>query len=218
MYHYLEDRDFEHRMRKFGGEVMQAFCHTLKEDHDIGATFCLIGSGRRNLITQNARQPVDLDYNLEILRCDDIDDCRGLKQKAQKALDKALSRVPQYYCRDSTSVLTSKLIRLRSGDPIFTIDVCIIFRDEDGQQYRLIHEKTGFSWSDRYFWNEAPSARDVGKKAEYIRQHGQWESLREEYLRLKNHYLSRGESGTHPSYICYAEAVSIVYSRRNRWK
>ena len=50
---------------------MQDLCHTLKEEYDIGASFYLVGSGARNLILQNANQPIDLDYNLEITRIDD---------------------------------------------------------------------------------------------------------------------------------------------------
>ena len=46
------------------GEIMQDFCHLLKENHNIDANFYLVGSGARNLITQNASQPIDLDYNL----------------------------------------------------------------------------------------------------------------------------------------------------------
>ena len=50
---------------------MQLLCHYLKEDYDIGANFYLVGSGARNLILQNENSPIDLDYNLEIVRCED---------------------------------------------------------------------------------------------------------------------------------------------------
>lgn len=68
MYHYLDDKEFTAGIRKLSGEIMQDTCHILKEKYDIGANFCLVGSGARNLITQNNNLPVDLDYNLEILR------------------------------------------------------------------------------------------------------------------------------------------------------
>ena len=74
MYKYVEDKQFLSRMRSLCGEIMQDLCHTLKEEYDIGASFYLVGSGARNLILQNANQPIDLDYNLEITRIDDWED------------------------------------------------------------------------------------------------------------------------------------------------
>lgn len=218
MYHYLEDREFESRMRQFGGKLMQAMCRHLKEDFDIGATASLIGSAGRNLITQNAAQPVDLDYNLLIQRCDDYEDCRYLKDCAQKAMNKALREIGTLSCADSTSVLTVRNIWLYGMvHPSFSIDVCIIYRDEDGQFYRLIHKKTGLASRDQYYWNCAPSAKDVRRKAKRIKGRGKWEMVREEYLRIKNMYLTRNDTANHPSYVCYAEAVNNVYHKLGNW-
>ena len=61
MYKYVEDKQFLSCMRSLCGEIMQDLCHTLKEEYDIGASFYLVGSGARNLILQNANQPIDLD-------------------------------------------------------------------------------------------------------------------------------------------------------------
>lgn len=80
MYKYVEDKQFLSRMRSLCGEIMQDLCHTLKEEYDIGASFYLVGSGARNLILQNANQPIDLDYNLEITRIDDWEDCKEIKE------------------------------------------------------------------------------------------------------------------------------------------
>lgn len=53
---------------------MQDFCHTLKAEFDIGAQFYFVGSGTKNLILQNASEPIDLDYNL---------DSKNLKKKSE---------------------------------------------------------------------------------------------------------------------------------------
>ena len=84
MYHYLDDKEFVSKMRNLCGDIMQDLCHILKEDYDIGATFYLVGSGARNLIMQNNNEPVDLDYNLEIIRCEDFEDCRYIKECVRK--------------------------------------------------------------------------------------------------------------------------------------
>lgn len=218
MYHYLQDKEFERRIRRYGGEIMQQLCHNLKVDHDIGAQFYPVGSGARNLITQNANQPVDLDYNLEILRCDDLNDGRQLKEAARKSFDKALGHRGQYCCQDSTSTLTSRQIWLGFDLRTFSIDVCITHRDRSGCHHRLIHEKTGWISNDKYYWNKAPQSRRLREKADFIRKKGRWEQVREQYLRIKNLHLSRGETKDHPSFTCYAEAVSNVYNTRGHWK
>ena len=40
---------------------------------------------------QNASLSIDLDYNLEIVRCEDFEDCINLKECARKSFNKALN-------------------------------------------------------------------------------------------------------------------------------
>ena len=165
---------------------MQDFCRYLKEDYDIGAVFYLVGSGARNLIVQNASLPIDLDYNLEIVRCDDFEDCKTIKEFARKSFNKALHKHGWEDCEDSTSSLTTEKRRFIEGNPTkFSMDVCIVCRDTAERFYRLIHEKTGFTYWDKYYWNEAPHSAKIRKKAEYIKKRGKWELVRKQYLNIK---------------------------------
>ena len=79
-------------------------CHILKEEYDIGANFYLVGSGAKNLIMQNERNPIDLDYNLEVVRCEDFRDCRRIKEDVRKAFNSALHEFGWRDCQDSTSL------------------------------------------------------------------------------------------------------------------
>ena len=215
MFHYIEDKEFLSDMRKCCGNIMQDTCHILKEDFDIGAVCYLVGSGAKNLITQNADRPVDLDYNLKIVRCGNWDDCRYLKECVRKAFNKALNMKGLPDCEDSTSSLTTKQRVLNSGNKTsFSIDVCIV-RECDGYVHRLIHEKTGWIFSDKYYWNQAPNSKNIRKKADVIKKQGKWLLVRKQYLKLKNTYLSQNDRN-HPSFICYVEAVHNVYEMRNR--
>ena len=208
MYHYLDDKKFLHRMRALSGEIMQTFCHILKEEYDIGANFYLVGSGARNLILQNASEPVDLDYNLEIVRCTDIKDGRTIKESARKAFNQALNNYGWNDCEDSTSSLTTEKRHFTQGNPTeFSIDVCIVFTDKNGYIHRLIHDK----FIDRYYWNIAPNSQNIRKKAEYIKANGKWELVRKQYKDIKNRYLHHSEYN-HSSFICYIEAVNNVYN------
>lgn len=218
MFDYVKDKEFLSRMRNLCGEIMQDFCHCLKEDYDIGAGFFLVGSGARNIIVQNASLPIDLDYNLEIVRCEDFEDCRFLKECARKSFNKVLKEHGWGDCDDSTSSLTTEKRHFLKGNPTeFSMDVCIVCRDIEEDFYRLIHKKTGWSYYDQYYWNEAPHSAGIQKKAKYIKKRGKWQLVRAQYLDIKNRYLQRNDHD-HPSFICYIEAVNNVYNARMSWK
>jgi len=213
MYHYLEDKEFLYKMRSMSGEIMQMLCHHLKEDYGIGAIPYMVGSGAKNLILQNAEEPVDLDYNLEIVKCENYDDCRYLKECVRKTFNKVLRAYKLGDCRDSTTPLTSGQIYFTDGNKTpFSIDVCITRKDNKGTYYRLIHKKTGWAQFDEYYWNEAPKYNQIKQKVNYIKQIGQWEKVREQYQRIKNMYLTQNDKN-HPSFVCYAEAVNNVYNQ-----
>ena len=217
MFDYVKDKEFLSRIRNLCGEVMQDFCHYLKEDYDIGAIFYLVGSGARNFIVQNASLPIDLDYNLEIVRCEDYGDCRFIKECARKSLNKALREHDWGDCDDSTSSLTTERRHFVKGNPTeFSMDVCIIHRDPKEHFHRLIHEKTGVTYYDRYYWNEAPHSERIQEKAKYIKKSGKWQLVRTQYLNIKNKYLQHNDHH-HPSFICYIEAVNNVYNSRMSW-
>ena len=130
MYEYVNDKEFLSRMRSLCGEIMQDLCHTLKSEYDIGASFYLVGSGAKNLIMQNANRPIDLDYNLEIIRIDDFEDCRNIKECVRKAFNMVLRKHGWRDCEDSTSSLTTEKRHFTQGNQSeFSIDICIVCRD-----------------------------------------------------------------------------------------
>ena len=143
MFSYVKDQEFLSHARNLCGEIMQDFCHYLKEDYGIGAIFYLVGSGARNLIVQNASLPIDLDYNLEIVRCEDFEDCRHIKECARKSFNKALNKHGWGDCEDSTSSLTTKKRHFPIGNTTeFSVDVCIVCKDTKKHFRRLIGTNT----------------------------------------------------------------------------
>lgn len=217
MFDYVKDKEFLSHIRNLCGEMMQDLCHHLKEDYDISAIFYLVGSGARNLIVQNASLPIDLDYNLEIVRCENYEDCRFIKECARKSFNKTLHEHGWGDCDDSTSSLTTEKRHFVKGNSTeFSMDVCIIRKDPNEHFQRLIHEKTGNTYCDRYYWNEAPHSEKIQKKVKYIKKKGKWQLVRTQYLNIKNKYLQQNDHH-HPSFICYIEAVNNVYNSRMSW-
>ncbi len=222
MYEYVNNKQLISSMRSCCGDIMQDLCHILKVKYNIGATFTLVGSGARNLILQNANEPIDLDYNLKIIRIDDYEDCPYIKERVRKAFNIVLRKHGWRDCEDSKSSLTTeKRYFPRISDTEFSMDVCIVREDEDGNLRRLIHKKTGYTNVRRpvndYYWNMAPNSRNIKFKVDYIKSNGKWELVREQYKRIKNRYLTRNDHN-HPSFICYIEAVNNVYNSIKGWK
>ena len=129
----------------------------------------------------------------------------------KEGLDKALAMHGWGNCEDSTSSLISERRYFTSGNSTaFSIDVCIVAADEDGQMACLIHEKTGIVSYDRYDWNDALHSAQIRNTAHLIKRSGKWTLVSEQYLRLKNMYLTRRDR-SHPSFVCYIEAVNHAY-------
>lgn len=211
MYHYIEDKEYLKRAQSYCSELLAALTIELL-DKNISSQFILVGSGARNMVSQNENEPIDFDYNLYIQKCSDINNCQSIKEVVRKAFNKVLRAYDLCDCDDSTSSLTTKPIYFKDRPKIkFSIDVCIVAKNDEGSWFRLIHEKTGYTSSDRYFWNEAPNSKNVKGKADIIKDVGKWQFVRDEYLELKNAYLQKNDH-SHPSFICYIEAVNNIYN------
>lgn len=166
MYHFIEDKIFERKLRNYCGNIMQSLCHKLKENYSISSSFYLVGSGARNLITQNEDENIDLDYNLEIIKCDGINmnDCRKLKNVIIKCFNEFFDECGWSNCEDSTSSITTEKRYFAKGNKTnFSIDICITHKGNDNNYYRLIHRKTGWVQFDSYVWEIAPNSKNLKK-------------------------------------------------------
>lgn len=216
MYNYVIDKKFISKMKVLCGDIMQDLCHQLKEEYDIGANFYMVGSGARNLIMQNGNNPIDLDYNLELVRCE-YSNGRDIKENVMKALNKVLREYNIATCKDSTSAITTNKVYFTKGNKTeFSMDIAIVYRDKNDNIYRLIHEKYGFVALDKYYWVQAPNSKHIKYKVKKIKKFGMWEDVRKQYNDIKNRYLCYNDYN-HSSFICYIEAVNNVYNLLN-WK
>lgn len=213
MFHWIEDKAFAGKMKSTCSDLVNQLVQAINKDGALSVRQHLVGSGAKNLITQNAHQPVDLDYNLEIVEAIeyDINDCRGIKEYVRKKFNEVLNSAGWSDCSDSTSALTTERRYFTEGSSTeFSIDLCIGCADDGDRLFRLIHQKTGFAAYDRYFWNEVPSSSGLAYRVRWLKGNGCWLEVREAYLEKKNMYLSRGDHN-HPSFICYIEAVNEVF-------
>ncbi len=198
----------------FCSDTLNQLKNILRNNYDIECKFRLIGSGSKDIVTQNGNEPFDLDYNLYITRFPHGFDpntsikMKWLKDTIRNELNKLLGDEGFKDAQDSTSVLTAR--RFLTRDPqkkLFSFDVAILAKNTDGEYCRLIHEKTIF---ERFYWNQVPSSHNVYDKADELKQYGWWEDVVNKYLELKNMYLRRMDYN-HPSFIVFVVAVNQVY-------
>ena len=210
-YEYVFESEYA-KYRADCSTVLWNTCARLREK-DISAQFVLIGSGGRNLVTRNGNGPFDLDYNLNIIKASENywKDLSKLKDTIRVALNASEGFECFAPSHDSTSCLTAILYFEESPEIEFRFDVAIVAKNQNGKYMRLIHNKNAFGFgNDQYTWNEIPNSNDVKEKAKWIKSEGLWQEVREQYLWLKNMYLSRSDKD-HPSFVVYVEAVHKVY-------
>ena len=211
MYHFVEDKDFLIRAYHDCSDIVNQLVQELK-NYEIEARMNVVGSKKRNMITQNANEPIDFDFNLLILNADDYNHASDLKEDVREAFNTVLERNGWDDCDDSTSALTTKKMVFKKGNKTpFYIDVCIVKKDRYGL-HRLIHRKTGIVNMDQWYWNQVPNSHDLRDKELFLKPN-YWIEVRETYLYKKNMYLRRPDDNSHPSFICYVEAVNEVYNK-----
>ena len=188
MYHYIEDKEFLKRMKSLCSDIVNQLVQSINNDSMLTVEAHLVGSGARNLITQNANEPIDHDYNLCVLEVFEINfnDGKAIKEHVQEHFDFILKKFDLDNCQDSTSALSTNHIYFTNGNKTkFKIDLAIVRENRYGWE-RLIHRKTGFVAFDQWYWNEAPSSRGLTDKVRDIKRENLWPEVIDLYLEKKN--------------------------------
>lgn len=214
MYHYIEDKEFLKRMKSSCSDIINQLVQSINNDSFMTVEAHLVGSGAKNLITQNANEPIDLDYNLCVAEVFGINfnDGRTIKEHIQKHFNAVLKNNGWSDCQDSTSALSTELRHFTKGNKTeFKIDLAIVC-ERDYNWERLIHNKTGIVAFDQWYWNKTLSSRGLVDKVYDIKDENLWQKVRALYLYKKNMYLRRGDHN-HPSFIVYIETINEIYSK-----
>ena len=67
MFTYVQDKELKKKMISEGSDIMNRLKMRINNEEYLQVDFELVGSGAKNLITQNGNQPPDVDFNLVIL-------------------------------------------------------------------------------------------------------------------------------------------------------
>ncbi len=212
MYHYVDDKVFLRKMKTLCADIVNQLVQRINNDSVMEVKAYLIGSGGRNLITQNEKGRIDLDYNLCIVQCRPYLTEHEIKEYVRKQFNFVLKLHGWGDCKDSTSVLSTEERYFLKGNPTgFKIDLAIVRETSTGWQ-RLIRDKTGWVCFDRWFWNDVRHSGRLDEKVQAIKKEGLWLEVREKYLEKKNMYLRR-QDYVHPSFVVYIETINEIYNQ-----
>lgn len=219
-YEYVSEKEVK-PYRSECSQMLTELRDYLNEEYGIVTQFFLVGSGSdaRKLVMRNGNAPFDLDYNLMVIRMPEEywNNPQCLKNRVRDSLNLILRRSRSRVVRggrfsdgkDSTSVITALMYTPSIlSQVVFSFDLAILAKDEDGTYYRLIHDKR----SNNYHWGEAPAVHHIRKKADAIKSKRYWDEVRERYKYKKNMYLERQDK-SHPSYIVYVETINEIYRK-----
>ena len=153
----------------------------------------MIGSaGKRHLVTRliinGEKKPFDVDINIEL----DIDrlqeqyrNLNYLKEIIRAELNKSISSEEEYFSdgENSTSVISVPLHFIDDQTKtMFSFDIGIVSRNKNGNLQRLLYNKK----QNLYTWCKVRNSSEIDKKVKEIKIQQKWNSLRAEYLKIKN--------------------------------
>ncbi|MCR5202109.1 MAG: hypothetical protein K6D02_03320 [Lachnospiraceae bacterium] len=217
MYKYVDDSKIK-KDKKMCRNILDELRKNLKEK-GISSVIMLVGSGEKSVVTQNENEPYDLDYNLVIHKISTNSDehlelnknLKGLKYLIIQELNKLVKDTDFSEGRDKRSCITSVMRFANGSGRKFSFDLAVVKYNKKMQLCRLIHRKE----DDTYVWNEVPHTYNLKKLTKEIHEKGGSHQLKEEYLKLKNMYLQRGDR-EHSSFVIYAEAVNHIYQKYHK--
>lgn len=154
--------------------------------------FYFVGSVERNMVTYDVKSNIGFDFDVDIDIHVNDDDCKysakEIKTKIMLALNKVVHRYGYDNAEDSTRVITIKVKDKQNSKILHSCDLAIVndYTDDYGnerQEYIHFHKK-----QKTYSWQKQPQGfYSLDEKAEWIKDYGYWQDVRELYLYKKNH-------------------------------
>ena len=128
MYKFVKDKDFLHSMRSVCSDIVNQLVQIINNQDFLTVKAHLIGSGAKNLITQNENEPIDLDYNLVVINSEwDIYDCKKIKEYIKEKFNYVLENNDEHDCNDSKSCLSTKKCILKETIQLNLVLILLLF-------------------------------------------------------------------------------------------
>ena len=212
MYEYVTKAEYQ-PVREELEKIIHKVQLYMKKNFKTSFQFKLIGSGKRHLITRvkNGNGGYDFDYNLILLAPEEgyhyLADV--VKRQFMEAISFALKGTKYSNPQDSTSAITIKVIDRKNKKVEHSCDFAIIYYDEDIIDNGYFYLKNIKSQNKYSFEFRKLSVDIEAKLSEILEYKNGWNSIREEYLKIKN---ANKDINKH-SFSLYLEAVNNIYNK-----
>ncbi len=151
--------------------------------------FYFVGSVKRNMVTYDVETNIgyDFDVNIQVNDDDYKYSAKEIKTKIMLALNKVVYRYGYDNAEDSTRVITIKFKDRENSRILHSCDFAIVndYIDDNGnerQEYIHFNKK-----QNEYYWQKQPQGFYLlDEKAEWIKDNGYWQEVRDLYLDKKN--------------------------------
>lgn len=206
MYEYVAKSEYA-PVRKELEEIIHRAQQYLRQEYGITFQYHLIGSGNKHLIMRDtaSNKGYDFDYNLILPNSPRLK-AKQLKEFFRSAFDYATKGTAYARAEDSTTVLTIKVIDQTRKKIKHSCDFAIIYyqqREPDNGYFYLKNWKDG-----SYTFEFRQLSLGADRKLDEIKQHPDgWESIRDEYKKLKNNNKQEKRS-----FVLYLESINNVYN------
>jgi len=210
-YDFVPEREYKPYLRR-ACILVEKVVSNLKQK-GIASKCYLIGSaGKRHLVTRlvinGEKKPFDINIEVDIACLQQqYRNLNYLKEIIRAELNKSISSEKEFFSdgENSTSVISVPLhFTDDQAKTEFSFDIGIVSRNKDGNLQRLLYNKK----QNLYTWCKVKNSSEVDKKAKEIKTQQKWNSLRAEYLKIKNMYIN---DFNYSSFICFKIAVENIY-------
>ncbi|MCM1236005.1 MAG: hypothetical protein NC489_38440 [Ruminococcus flavefaciens] len=171
-------------------ELIQIINSVQRQVHnDFTFQFYFVGSVKRNMVTYDVGANIGYDFDVNIQVNDD--ECKFSAKEIKTKIRLALNKIAYCYgydnAEDSTRVITIKVKDRKNSKILYSCDFAIVndYVDDNGnecQEYIHFNKK-----QKTYTWEEQPDGYYLlDEKAEWIRDNGHIDEMRDLYLYKKN--------------------------------
>ncbi|MDD2445819.1 MAG: hypothetical protein PHX09_03310 [Clostridia bacterium] len=155
----------------------------------------LIGSGKYGLVTYDTKgnKGFDFDFNLNVQQvfddfCDEegVFTAKDLKLAIMEGLKEALKDTNYKNPKDSSSVITIKVVDQENSSILYGADFAVMYNSE-----KIKYDKKAKSY---YFEEKSLKQYSENDKIDIIKRDNHWNEFRERYLEKKNSDLNKKSS------------------------
>lgn len=210
MYVYVNKKEYA-PYKKEVEDIIRHAQRIMKQKYNTTFQYKLIGSAGRQLVTkiENGNKGYDFDYNLILQKSDLWENPKKLKQQFMNAFKEAVIGTPYSPPEDSTSSITINAIDKKNSKIIRSFDLAIIYYidyDEPDEGYMYLRNLKNGQYE---FWLRKSSVNIDAKLDEIKEYEDGWNTVREEYLKLKN----QNKDNNKKSFILYLESINNVHNQ-----